>query len=104
TNYRNAAEIFALAAAVIRDAEPDLALPSAVRRAGTEPENRRVPVGVLPEAARSAAAELLDAVEGTVGVITPMTRRDEVAGWLADLTGDRLQVVGSLEAKGMEYD
>jgi superfamily I DNA/RNA helicase len=43
-------------------------------------------------------------VEGTVGVITAVPRRDEVAAWLEGLGGDRLQVVTALEAKGMEYD
>jgi DNA helicase IV len=38
-----------------------------------------------------------------------MSRRDEVAGWLADAgiadrAGERLRVAGSLEAKGLEYD
>jgi hypothetical protein len=47
---------------------------------------------------------VLAEVAGTVGVITSMADRDEVAGWFAGLDSDRLQVVGSLEAKGMEYD
>lgn len=51
-----------------------------------------------------AATGLLAEVEGTVGVITPVPRRDEVAGWLGVLGAPRLQVVTSLEAKGMEYD
>jgi len=104
TNYRNAAEIFALAAAVIRAAEPEIELPSAVRSAGVEPEHRTVAPDELRSAVRDTAAQLLNAVPGTVGVISAMARRDEVAGWLADLPGGRLQVVGSLEAKGMEYD
>jgi len=37
-------------------------------------------------------------------VITPMVRRDEVARWLKGFDDPRLQVVGSLDAKGMEYD
>ena len=37
-------------------------------------------------------------------MITAVSRRDEVASWLADAVGDRLQVVTVLEAKGMEYD
>ena len=36
-------------------------------------------------------------------MITPVPRRDEVAGWVAGLP-ERLQVVTALEAKGMEYD
>lgn len=105
TNYRNSAEIFAVAAAEIRRLYPDLALPSAVRSTGVAPVERVVPAAGLPAATVAAARELLAEVEGTVGVITPVPRRDEVAGWLDELGGGgRLQVVTSLQAKGMEYD
>jgi DNA helicase IV len=104
TNYRNAAEIFELAAAVIRRAEPDLELPTAVRSSGVPPVNRLVSPADLATATRKAAAEVLSEVVGTVGVIASMATRDEVTGWLADSAEERLQVVGSLEAKGMEYD
>ncbi|SBT49109.1 HelD family protein [Micromonospora narathiwatensis] len=104
TNYRNSAEIFAVAAAEIRRRYPDLALPTAVRSTGVPPVERTVPVAELPAATVAAADALLAEVEGTVGVITPVPRRDEVAGWLGDLGGGRLQVVTSLQAKGMEYD
>ena len=53
---------------------------------------------------RDATVELLGDVEGTVGVIATQATRDEVAGWLAGVADPRLQVVTSLEAKGMEYD
>jgi superfamily I DNA/RNA helicase len=69
--------------------------------------DRTVPAGALPGAVADATSELLDQVEGTVGVITSGAARDRVAGWLAAAgPGDdlRLQVVTSLEAKGMEYD
>lgn len=104
TNYRNSAEIFAVAAAEIRRLYPDLPLPTAVRSTGVEPVERTVPAAELATAAVAAAGTLLAEVEGTVGVITPVPRRDEVAGWLGDLGGSRLQVVTSLQAKGMEYD
>ncbi|WP_262282197.1 AAA family ATPase [Micromonospora sp. MA102] len=103
TNYRNSAEIFAVAAAEIHRVHPDLALPTAVRSTGVAPVERAVPAADLPAATAAAARTLLAEVEGTVGVITPVPRRDEVAGWLGDL-GGRLQVVTSLQAKGMEYD
>ncbi|MFI6329230.1 HelD family protein [Micromonospora chersina] len=103
TNYRNSAEIFAVAAAEIRRVHPDLALPTAVRSTGVAPVERTVPAAELPAATAAAARALLAEVEGTVGVITPVPRRDEVAGWVGDL-GGRLQVVTSLQAKGMEYD
>jgi DNA helicase IV len=105
TNYRNSKEIFELAASVIgTDADP-ADLPTAVRSTGQLPVQRRVMPEELPDAVRSAAGQLLAEVEGTVGVIAAMDRRDEVAGWLADAVGDpRLRVLGSLEAKGLEYD
>lgn len=104
TNYRNSAEIFELAAEVIRLVEPELALPVAVRSTGVPPVRRLVEPATLAAETLAAARALLDDVEGTVGVITPVRRRDEAAGWLAGLAGGRLQVVSSLEAKGMEYD
>ncbi|WP_406071997.1 HelD family protein [Micromonospora sp. NBC_01638] len=104
TNYRNSSEIFAVAAAEIRRIYPDLPLPSAVRSTGVDPVELVVPATGLETATVEAAAGLLTEVEGTVGVITPVPRRDEVAGWLDALGASRLQVVTSLEAKGMEYD
>ncbi len=102
TNYRNPAEIFAVAAAVIRDAVPDADLPVAVRSTGVAP--RRVIAPQLAPAVLEAAGELLAEVPGTVGVVCAQAFRDTVAGWLAGLAQPRLQVVTSLEAKGMEYD
>ncbi|MCW3843165.1 AAA family ATPase [Micromonospora yasonensis] len=104
TNYRNSAEIFAVAAAEIRRLYPDLPLPTAVRSTGVDPVELAVPPAELAPATVTAARTLLAEVEGTVGVITPVPRRDEVAGWLDSLGGRRLQVVTSLQAKGMEYD
>jgi hypothetical protein len=104
TNYRNAAEIFDLAAAVIRRAEPHLQLPTAVRSSGVPPVHQTVAASDLRDVTRRATTEVLAEVAGTVGVIASMGARDEVAGWFADVDDERLQVVGSLEAKGMEYD
>ncbi|WP_432977866.1 HelD family protein [Dactylosporangium sp. CA-233914] len=102
TNYRNSAEIFAVAARVIRAAQPDIELPAAVRSSGVEPVE--IVTDDLRTSVTEAAKTLLDQVEGTVGVITPTTRRAEVAGWLSDLAPQRLQTVGALDSKGMEYD
>jgi DNA helicase IV len=104
TNYRNSAEIFAVAASVIRTVMPDLPLPRAVRSTGVEPVDLVTDAATLPVAVREAAEKQLADVEGTVGVITPVLRRGEVAAWLSGVPGDRLQVVTALEAKGMEYD
>jgi hypothetical protein len=100
TNYRNSVEIFDEAAAVIRRVSPDLRLPTAVRTTGVPPEHRRV--ADLPVAVPAVVTGLLEQVEGTVGVITPIGRREQVAGWLDP--DPRVQVVTALEAKGMEYD
>ncbi|GIG90280.1 HelD family protein [Plantactinospora endophytica] len=104
TNYRNSAEIFAAAARVIREIAPDLPLPVAVRATGVPPVELVVPAEELPDAVREAAAKLLTEVEGTVGVITPVPRRDEIASWFDPAPDPRLQVVDTMQAKGMEYD
>ncbi|MFV2101315.1 HelD family protein [Micromonospora sp. LOL_024] len=104
TNYRNSAEIFAVAAAEIRRAYPELTLPTAVRSTGVDPIQLVVPAQELETHVVAAADYLLGEVEGTVGVITPVPLRHDVAAWLGALGGRRLQVVTSLEAKGMEYD
>jgi hypothetical protein len=105
TNYRNPKEIFDVAAAVVRRAEANPDLPVAVRAAGVPP--RHVVTADLAGAVCDETRALLDAVEGTVGVVAAQDARDEVAGWLAEPVaqdGERLQVVTSLDAKGMEYD
>ncbi|HEX5542912.1 MAG TPA: AAA family ATPase [Micromonospora sp.] len=104
TNYRNSAEIFAAAARVIRELSPGITLPRAVRSTGVEPVALTVPAAELRETTCEAVTKLLAEVPGTVGVITPGPRRDEVAGWLTELSEPRLQVVTDLQAKGMEYD
>jgi DNA helicase IV len=46
-------------------------------------------------------AELLGAVQGTVGVVVPAARLADVQEWFDD---GRVQVVDGMRAKGMEYD
>jgi DNA helicase IV len=103
TNYRNSSEIFAVAAEVIRTIMPDLPLPSAVRSTGVDPVDEVVTPAGLPAAVREAAEKQLADVDGTIGVITPVLRHDEMARWVAGLP-ERVRVVTALEAKGMEYD
>jgi DNA helicase IV len=100
TNYRNSAEIFEFAAAYVRTAVPDVDLPTAVRRTQVEP--RALTVDDIPAALPSTVAELLADVEGTIGVVTPAARRDDVADLLKGST--RVQVLDGMRAKGMEYD
>ncbi|MET8285466.1 UvrD-helicase domain-containing protein [Streptomyces sp. NPDC051639] len=101
-NYRNPAEIAELAAKVLALAMPGSESPSAVRSTGVAP--RFAVVGdSLAQTVRAEAAHLLERVDGTVGVVVAMNRREEAARWLAGL-GDRVVALGSLEAKGLEYD
>ncbi|MFC8919531.1 HelD family protein [Streptomyces sp. NPDC057116] len=102
-NYRNPAEIAELAAKVLALAMPGMEAPRAVRSTGVEPRFVAVRDGDLAGAVREEARRLLDRVDGTVGVVVAMNRREQAARWLADL-GDRVVALGSLEAKGLEYD
>ncbi|KUL38145.1 HelD family protein [Streptomyces regalis] len=109
-NYRNPAEIAELASKVLALAMPGSTSPSAVRSTGVEPrfvttnKGHSTVVGdSLAHTVREEAARLLDRVDGTVGVVVAMQRREEAVKWLAGL-GDRVVALGSLEAKGLEYD
>ncbi|WP_221357378.1 HelD family protein [Streptomyces beigongshangae] len=124
-NYRNPAEIAELAARVLALAMPGSQSPTAVRSTGVRPRfvtsaggpggpngpgerGGRAGQGAgardaLAKTVREEAARLLDQVDGTVGVVVAMNRRAEAARWLAGL-GDRVVALGSLEAKGLEYD
>ncbi|GAA4549789.1 HelD family protein [Streptomyces collinus] len=101
-NYRNPAEIADLAAKVLALAMPGSVSPKAVRSTGVEPRFTVVE-DTLGATVRDEAARLLDRVDGTVGVVVAMQRREEARRWLAGL-GDRVVALGSLEAKGLEYD
>jgi DNA helicase IV len=101
-NYRNPAEIAELAAKVLALAMPGSEAPSAVRSTGVEPRFTVVRDS-LGRTVRAEAERLLNLVDGTVGVVVAMNRREEARRWLAGL-GDRVVALGSLEAKGLEYD
>ncbi|UBI41194.1 MULTISPECIES: HelD family protein [Streptomyces] len=101
-NYRNPAEIAELASKVLALAMPGMESPSAVRSTGVEPRFA-VAGRDLAASVRAEAEHLLAEVDGTVGVVVPMGRRTEARAWLAGL-GDRVVALGSLEAKGLEYD
>lgn len=102
-NYRNPAEIAELAAKVLALAMPGMESPSAVRSTGVEPRFAVVSGGDLAGTVRAEAELLLGRVDGTVGVVVAMNRREQARKWLAGL-GDRVVALGSLEAKGLEYD
>lgn len=102
-NYRNPAEIAELAARVLALAMPGMEAPEAVRSTGLTPRFAVADEKDLAGSVREAARRLLDEVDGTVGVVVAMDRRAEARRWLAEL-GDRVVALGSLEAKGLEYD
>ncbi|MFI7346704.1 HelD family protein [Streptomyces sp. NPDC049936] len=101
-NYRNPAEIAELAARVLALAMPGATSPSAVRSTGVEPRFVAAEDSLF-DTVRAEAARLLGLVDGTVGVVVAMNRREEARRRLAGL-GDRVVALGSLEAKGLEYD
>ncbi|MFD3516716.1 HelD family protein [Streptomyces sp. NPDC058657] len=101
-NYRNPAEIAELAAKVLALAAPDMKSPRAVRSTGVVPRFA-VAGDDLETSVREEARRLLEQVDGTVGVVVAMNRRLQARRWLADL-GERVVALGSLEAKGLEYD
>ncbi|MFK8846943.1 HelD family protein [Streptomyces sp. Ac-502] len=102
-NYRNPAEIAELAARVLALAMPGMEAPEAVRSTGLTPRFAVADDADLAGSVRDAARLLLDEVDGTVGVVVAMERRAQARRWLAGL-GDRVVALGSLEAKGLEYD
>ena len=104
TNYRNSAEIFELAARVARAAVPDPDLPEAVRRTGDHPEHHSVAAAALAHTTRDAVAAMLKAVDGTIGVVAPVARHAEAAGWLAAEREPRVRVLEPLDTKGLEFD
>ncbi|MDR1767990.1 MAG: AAA family ATPase [Propionibacteriaceae bacterium] len=106
TNYRSPAEVFNLAARVIRRAYPQADLPQAVRSTGVEPELLVAQRDSLAATLAEQLARLGELVEGTIGVIAPDRLADEarsVADGLGELA-QRVSFVSPLESKGLEYD
>jgi DNA helicase IV len=101
-NYRNPAEIAEVAATVLALAMPGSQSPRAVRSTGVKPQYA-VAGEELGADVRAQAQRLLAEVDGTVGVVVAMNRRAQARHWLSGL-GDRVVALGSLEAKGLEYD
>ncbi len=112
TNYRNSAEIYAFAAAYASRVGLDADLPDAVRETGVLPSERTVLD--LREGVRDAVTEVVEAVEGTVAIVVPVARREQVQGWLDGWTdladaaaggsSARLAVLTGVETKGLEFD
>ena len=107
TNYRSPAEVFDLAATVVRQAYPQADRPRAVRTVGVEPRLLVAGPEGLVGSAVELVPQLLAEVDGTVGVIVPqvwlpmLTERLTAAGVLPS---GRVRVIGPTESKGLEYD
>ena len=100
TNYRSPKEVFDLAGRYITIFEPDADLPTAIRATGVEPELIVLPTPEWVKAVDDIVAAQIPE-EGTLAVIAPRARLNELAGlnW-----PDAVSMVTPLEAKGMEYD
>lgn len=98
-NYRSPAEVFDLAAEVVVTVQPDADLPQAVRSVGVQPTVVRT--DALWGEARSQLDEMLQEVDGTIGLVCPASLVDQ-AGDLA--TDPRIIPVTTMQAKGLEYD
>jgi len=106
TNYRNSAEVFALAARVVQVAVTDPDLPDAVRRTGREPEHRVVDPTDRAATLLDTVEQTAAAVDGTVAVVVATGRRhavDELVGARVG-TDDRVRVLEPLDTKGLEFD
>ncbi len=102
TNYRNAREIFDYARDVILPVMPDADIPNAVRETGVHPVDAAL--GADPvTAVADALAGLADEVGGSIAVITPLRYADRLAPLHGAFDG-RVQVVGPMSVKGLEYD
>ncbi|MFD1824692.1 MULTISPECIES: HelD family protein [Mumia] len=106
TNYRNSAEIYDLAAAVAHATIPGADTPDAVRRTGQEPRHEIVSPDLLHAEVRSGVRDLLGAVDGSVAVVVPSARRDELTEALSEEREEfeRLRVLDGLDTKGLEFD
>lgn len=98
-NYRSPAEVFDLAAEVVVTVQPDADLPQAVRSVGVQPTVVRT--DALWAEARSQLDEMLQEVDGTIGLVCPASLVDQAR----DLATDpRIIPVTTMQAKGLEYD
>ncbi|QRH10664.1 HelD family protein [Cutibacterium avidum] len=98
-NYRSPAEVFDLAAEVVVTIQPDADLPQAVRSVGVQPTVVRT--DALWAEVRSQLDDMLQEVDGTIGLVCPASLVDQ-AGDLA--TDPRIIPVTTMQAKGLEYD
>ena len=101
TNYRNAREIFDLAARLITEHVPDADIPQAVRETGHEPRDLTVRADETAARVAGEVADLREQVSGAIAVIAPWSWH----GRLSDVvTGEQVVLVDPLSTKGLEYD
>lgn len=99
--YRTPREVMDLTAAVLRRAGSRNAPPRAVRSSGVDPWQVEVDEDRLAETVAALATDLLDRYAGgSVGVVVPVVRLEEIARALAG----RVPVLTSRSAKGLEWD
>ncbi|ANS78919.1 putative helicase protein [Serinicoccus hydrothermalis] len=101
TNYRNAREIFELAARVITEHVPEADIPEAVRETGHDPLELSVSSATLPESVAETVADLCGEVAGQVAVIAPWSWHERLR---PVVTGDQVVLIDPLSTKGLEYD
>ncbi|WP_328615014.1 AAA family ATPase [Amycolatopsis sp. NBC_00355] len=101
-NYRTPVEIMAVAARVLAEVDPALAAPSSVRESGVPPWSAH-PADLAAELPGLVAAELSAVDGGTVAVLVPASRFDEVSAVLGAFD-ERLSVLTVERSKGLEFD
>jgi DNA helicase IV len=116
-NYRTPAEIMAIAAEVLRVADPSASPPDAIREVGEVPVAHRVGLADLPDAVAEVTRREVDAYDGggTVGVIVPVDGLAAVGAAVgsrvpaASVSGaatldSPAVVLTARAAKGLEFD
>lgn len=109
TNYRSPAEVFELAAKVIRWVFPEADLPTAVRSVGISPLLLSINPDDLGTQLVAQVRKLLDDVQGSVGIImapSMLTQVEEILTADPELAknADRITAITALQAKGLEFD
>ncbi len=109
-NYRTPAEIMAVAADVLRDIDPTLAVPTSIRAVGEAPWRRRV-ANIAAGIRDAVDAEIGHVGDGRLAVIVPDACLDDVRAALPEAaTGDDTDLTASVvvlsvrQAKGLEFD
>ena len=110
TNYRSPAEVFTLAAEVVRRAYAGADLPVAIRTTGIDPLLLTAPEEDLAAELQRQVAALAENVEGTIGVIAAPSRLGSLSSLSSAESGaisanaERVVFLSPLNAKGLEFD